>query len=95
MATPIAKSHNQTLLMYHIVCPARYRRKVFSTEVVRTLRDVCEGIQKRYEIHFIEIGADDDHVHFLVQSVPTMAENSTLNRTNIRGSLEPYAPQKT
>ena len=27
-------------------------------------------IAKRYEISFIEIGADKDHVHFLVQSVP-------------------------
>ena len=28
-------------------------------------------ISERYEIHFIEIGTDGDHVHFLVQSVPT------------------------
>jgi REP element-mobilizing transposase RayT len=28
-------------------------------------------ISKRYEIHFIEIGTDGDHVYFLVQSVPT------------------------
>ena len=28
-------------------------------------------IQKRYEIHFVEIGTDRDHVHFLVQSVPS------------------------
>ena len=27
-------------------------------------------IGKRYEIHFVEIGTDKDHVHFLVQSVP-------------------------
>ena len=26
----------------------------------------------RYEIHFVEIGADEDHVHFLTQSVPMM-----------------------
>jgi len=25
----------------------------------------------RYEIHFLEIGTDRDHIHFLVQSVPT------------------------
>ena len=28
-------------------------------------------IEKRYEIKFLEIGTDKDHVHFLVQSVPT------------------------
>ena len=28
-------------------------------------------ISERYEILFLEIGADKDHVHFLVQSVPS------------------------
>ena len=36
-----------------------------------TLRTVCLEIAKRYEIIFVEIGTDKDHVHFLVQSVPT------------------------
>ena len=27
-------------------------------------------ISKRYEIIFLEIGTDKDHVHFLIQSVP-------------------------
>lgn len=27
--------------------------------------------QQRYEIKFVEIGTDDDHVHFLVQSILT------------------------
>lgn len=34
---------------------------------------VCLEISKRYEINFIEIGTDQDHVHFLIQSVPTMS----------------------
>ena len=34
------------------------------------LKEICGEIQKRYEIEFLEIGSDDDHVHFLVQSVP-------------------------
>jgi len=29
-------------------------------------------ISERYEIHFLEIGNDVDHVHFLIQSVPTL-----------------------
>ena len=57
--------------MYHIVCPAKYRRVVFTPEVEEVLKDVCMEIEKRYEIEFLEIGTDRDHVHFLVQSVPT------------------------
>jgi len=56
--------------MYHIVCAAKYRRAVLSDAVDGIIRDVCLEIAKRYEIIFLEIGTDKDHVHFLVQSVP-------------------------
>ncbi len=56
--------------MYHIVCPAKYRRAVFSAEIDAKLKQVCAEIERRYEIEFLEIGTDTDHVHFLVQSVP-------------------------
>jgi putative transposase len=56
-----------------VVCPAKYRREVFTEEVAETLKEVCIGIGERYEIHFVEIGVDEDHVHFLVQSVPVMS----------------------
>jgi len=59
-----------SVLLYHIVCPAKYRRAVFSPEVDKVLRDVCLEIAARYEITFLEIGTDRDHVHFLVQTIP-------------------------
>jgi putative transposase len=71
MSIYLHKSHNVTVLLYHIVCPAKYRRIVVSEEVDKAMKDVCLEIAKRYEMHFLEIGADKDHVHFLVQSVPT------------------------
>jgi len=69
-ANHISKSHNKSLLLYHIVCPAKYRRDVFTEAVELTLKRTCEGISNRYEINFVEIGSDENHVHFLVQSVP-------------------------
>ena len=71
MSLYIHKSHNVSVLLYHIICPAKYRKAVFSKEVGDELKEICLEISKRYEIHFIEIGTDGDHVHFLVQSVPT------------------------
>ena len=35
------------------------------------LKTVCLDIAQRYELVFLEIGTDRDHVHFLVQSVPS------------------------
>jgi len=64
------KSHNISILIYHFVCPAKYRKIVFNDEVDEVLKNTCLEIEKRYEIKFIEIGTDKDHVHFLIQSVP-------------------------
>ncbi len=69
----IKKSHNKSLLLYHLVCPAKYRKNIFTEEIEGTLKSVCVEIEKRYEIRFVEIGADSNHVHFLVQGVPTLA----------------------
>lgn len=70
MSKYIHKSHNVSVLLYHLVCPAKYRRAVFSERVDQELKGVCLEISKRYEIMFIEIGVDKDHAHFLIQSVP-------------------------
>ncbi|MDE2026453.1 MAG: IS200/IS605 family transposase [Patescibacteria group bacterium] len=70
MSEYIHKSHNVSVLLYHFVCPAKYRRVVFIEEVDETLKEVCLEISLRYDIIFIEIGTDADHVHFLIQSVP-------------------------
>ena len=69
----VLKRHNKNLLLYHLVCPAKYRRKIFTNEIEKSLVEICIEISKRYEINFVEIGTDMDHVHFLIQSVPTIA----------------------
>ena len=68
------KSHNRTLLLYHLVFPAKYRRKVFTPSVAETLKKVSIGIEDcGYGIRFVEIGMEEDHVHMLVQSVPSIS----------------------
>ena len=78
MSKLVRKSHNVSVLIYHYVCPARYRRVEFDQEVDEILKDVCLEISKRYEIEFIEIGTDRDHVHFLIQSVPTYSPTKII-----------------
>ena len=42
------------------------------------LREICLEIAKRYEIRFLEIGVDREHVHFLIQSVPTYSPKQII-----------------
>ena len=67
----IHKSHTVTVLLYHLVSSAKYRRVVFTEDVDSVLVKTCKEIELRYEIKFLEIGTDDDHVHFLIQTVPS------------------------
>jgi REP element-mobilizing transposase RayT len=69
----IKKRHNKTLLLYHLVFPVKYRKKIIEDQISSFIKDICVEISDRYEIQFVEIGTDEDHVHFLVQSVPTMS----------------------
>lgn len=65
--------------MHQLVCPVKYRRAVFTEEVEETLKKLCRGIEERYEIHFIEIGTDENHTHFLIQSVPSLSPTYVVN----------------
>lgn len=78
MSTYIHKSHNVSVLIYHFVCPAKYRRVVFSEAVDNSLKEIFLEISYRYEFSFIEIGTDKDHVHFLIQSVPTLSPTKII-----------------
>lgn len=59
--------------MYHLVFPLKYRRGALNNSSGATLKDICIEISDRYEVQFVEIGYESDHVHFLVQSVPTIS----------------------
>ena len=90
MSDHIHKSHNKSLLLYHFVCPIKYRRDVLSDSVSDTFGKVCLGIEERYEIHFLEIGLDGDHVHFLIQSVPALSPKKIVNTLKSITAIEMF-----
>lgn len=86
----IYKSHNKTLLMYHFVFPVKYRRKIFTKEVSETLKEVCQKIGDVYEMKFIEIGMEEEHVHMLVQGIPTMSVSEMVMKIKSITAREIY-----
>ena len=70
MVSHIVKSHNKTLLIFHLVCPIKYRRKIFTPDIENSLKTVCLELGIRYEYQFLEIGIDENHVHFLIFTIP-------------------------
>ena len=64
-----------------MVFPAKYRVVIFDGEVDEVLKEVCIEIERRYQVKFLEIGVDKDHVHFLVQSVLTYSVTKIVTMT--------------
>lgn len=72
MVDHILKSHNKTLLVFHLVCPIKYRRKIFNEGNEVTFKSICLELGERYNYTFLEVGIDEDHVHFLIQTSPNI-----------------------
>jgi putative transposase len=91
MSHLIKKSHNVSILVYHLVCPTKYWRAVIDENVDRVLKETCLGIAKRYQVEFLEIGTDKDHVHFLVQSVPSYSPTKIVTMIKSLTAREIFA----
>ena len=64
-------AHKVSKIKYHFVFCIKYRKDLFLEEkYINNLKNICEGIQERYSIKFETIGFDEDHVHFLLQTLP-------------------------
>ena len=74
----IRKSHNVSILMYHFVFVAKYRRLVISDKVDQILREEFEEISKKFDLRLLETGAEGDHVYFLIQSVPSYSPSKNV-----------------
>ncbi len=42
-------------------------------------------LEKRYELKFLEIGIDKDHVHFLIQTIPNIFPSDIAN--TVKGNI--------
>ena len=75
----IHSARNVLNLIYHFVTPTKYRLTI-EKPVEESLRQICTGIELRCDqIRFLEVGADGDHVHWLVQSTPEIQPDKDNN----------------
>lgn len=95
MSRVLRKSHNVSLIVYHIVCPIKYRRSVITDKVRYTIFRTCQSISENHELYFIEVGTDLNHVHFLVQSVPTYSPTQIVGiiKSKIARAVFQYNPE--
>ena len=64
-------AHKVFRLKYHFVFCVKYRKDLFLAErYMETFKVVCKGMEERYSMEFETIGFDENHVHFMLKSLP-------------------------
>ena len=72
MEDELCKSaHKVFKIKYHFVFCIKYRKDLFLVEkYANSIKEVCCEMEKRYNMKFETMGFDEDHVHFMLRSVP-------------------------
>lgn len=71
--------HCVFMMHVHLVFVAKYRRGVFTKEVLNDLRQLFQGVCRDFESELVEFDGEDDHVHLLVNYPPKVAVSNLVN----------------
>ncbi len=63
----------------HLVFVTKYRRGVFTKEILDDLRDVFVRVCTDFESELVQFDGEDDHVHLLVNYPPKVAVSALVN----------------
>ena len=57
-------------LQYHVVWCVKYRRKIITEQVEKSLFEILTKIAKDNNFYILEYNTDKDHVHLLIDCSP-------------------------
>lgn len=70
-------SHKIFQIKYNFVLILKYRKDLFLNEdYVSSIKDIFLELEKRFNFKFETIGFDEDHLHFMLKSVPNYSPSN-------------------
>ena len=67
------------MMHVHLVFVTKYRREVFTKEILDDLRGIFSGVCNDFGTELVEFDGEDDHVHLLVNYHPKVAVSHLVN----------------
>ena len=67
------------LMHVHLVFVTKYRKKVFTKEILEEIKSIFSHICKNFESELIEFDGEGDHVHLLINYPPKIAISKLVN----------------
>ncbi len=71
--------HCVFLMHVHLVFVTKYRREVFTKEILDDLRPMFASVCADFEAELVEFDGEDDHVHLLVNYPPKVSVSNLVN----------------
>ncbi len=71
--------HCVFMIHVHLVFVTKYRREVFTKEILDELRDIFSSVCADFEAELVEFDGEHDHVHLLVNYPPKVAVSNLVN----------------
>src|SRR5450631_480596 len=71
--------HCVFVLHVHLVFVTKYRRGVFTKEILDDLRPVFTIVCQKFEAELVEFDGEDNHVHLLVNYPPKVSISNLVN----------------
>ena len=71
--------HCVFLMHVHLVFVTKYRRDVFTKEILDDMRGIFASVCRDFESELVEFDGEDDHVHLLENYPPKVSVSSRVN----------------
>ena len=70
----------------HLVFVTKYRRGVFSEEMIKVLKEVFRETTEQMDSELLEFGGEDDHVHLMLSYPPKLALSNLVGKLKGKSS---------
>ena len=71
--------HCVFVMHVHLVFVTKYRRGVFTKEILDDLRPILSSVCADFEAELVEFDGEEDHVHLLINYPPKVALSTLVN----------------
>ena len=75
----VSKGRSVSDLKAHLVLTTKYRRKVFTGEMLKRLHEVFLDLLVKWDCKLVEFNGEEDHIHLLFQYHPDVALSNLVN----------------
>lgn len=75
----VSKGRSISDLKAHLVLTTKYRRNVFTGEMLKRLHFILEELLNKWECKLVEFNGEENHVHILFQYHPNILLSKLVN----------------